>query len=40
MRVVGNYGVAIQFSDGHGTGVYRFASYRSDSGESSDDSAT
>lgn len=24
MRLVGNYGLAIQFSDGHATGIYRF----------------
>jgi DUF971 family protein len=24
MRLVGNYGVNITFSDGHGTGIYRF----------------
>ncbi|MEZ4364752.1 MAG: DUF971 domain-containing protein [Kofleriaceae bacterium] len=24
MHLVGNYGVGIQFSDGHGTGIYRF----------------
>lgn len=25
MELVGNYGVAIHFSDGHSTGIYRFA---------------
>lgn len=24
MHLVGNYGVGIQFSDGHGTGIFRF----------------
>jgi ATP-binding protein involved in chromosome partitioning len=24
MHLVGNYGVGIEFSDGHGTGIYRF----------------
>ena len=24
MNLVGNYGVGIHFSDGHGTGIYRF----------------
>ena len=24
MRIVGNYGVGITFSDGHGTGIFRF----------------
>jgi ATP-binding protein involved in chromosome partitioning len=24
MHLVGNYGVGIQFSDGHATGIYRF----------------
>jgi ATP-binding protein involved in chromosome partitioning len=24
MHLVGNYGVGISFSDGHGTGIYRF----------------
>jgi DUF971 family protein len=38
MHVVGNYGVAIQFSDGHGTGIYRFTSLESNSGDSLDDS--
>ncbi len=26
MELVGNYGVSIHFSDGHSTGIYRFAS--------------
>jgi DUF971 family protein len=24
MHLVGNYGLGVQFSDGHGTGIYRF----------------
>lgn len=28
MHLVGNYGVGIQFSDGHGTGIYRFRELR------------
>jgi DUF971 family protein len=24
MELAGNYGVRIEFSDGHGTGIYRF----------------
>ena len=24
MHVVGNYGLGVEFSDGHGTGIYRF----------------
>ena len=29
MHMVGNYGVGIQFSDGHSTGIYRFATLQS-----------
>ncbi len=29
MHIVGNYGVGIHFSDGHGTGIYRFSTLRS-----------
>lgn len=29
MHLVGNYGVGIHFSDGHSTGIYRFASLES-----------
>jgi ATP-binding protein involved in chromosome partitioning len=25
MELIGNYGLQIEFSDGHGTGIYRFA---------------
>ena len=28
MHLVGNYGVGIQFSDGHATGIFRFAQLR------------
>lgn len=28
MRLMGNYGVAIHFSDGHTTGIYRFSELR------------
>jgi ATP-binding protein involved in chromosome partitioning len=28
MHLVGNYGVGIHFSDGHGTGIYRFRELR------------
>ena len=34
MYLVGNYGVGIHFSDGHSTGIYRFASLESTSGDS------
>lgn len=30
MELVGNYGVAIAFSDGHSTGIYRFRALRDD----------
>jgi DUF971 family protein len=30
MELVGNYGVAIHFSDGHTTGIYRFNRLRGD----------
>lgn len=29
MHIVGNYGLGIQFSDGHSTGIYRFSTLRS-----------
>ncbi len=31
MHLVGNYGVGIHFSDGHTTGIYRFAGLESNS---------
>jgi DUF971 family protein len=30
MELVGNYGIRITYSDGHGTGIYRFAQLRAD----------
>ncbi len=34
MHIVGNYGVGIHFSDGHNTGIYRFAALESRTGSS------
>lgn len=28
LRTVGNYGIAVQFSDGHGTGIYTYEHLR------------
>lgn len=33
MELVGNYGVAVHFSDGHSTGIYRFVHLRASSPE-------
>jgi ATP-binding protein involved in chromosome partitioning len=38
MHLMGNYGVGIQFSDGHSTGIYRFATLESTSDDSPDES--